>query len=230
MDIKKAKEIFKYIFSKKFLLQIGIAFGVIIALGVVVLLWIRIYTNHGEAVEVPNLKGMKTEQVGAILEDMQLRYELVDSVYNPKAEPGTVIEQIPGAGEMIKRNRTIYISINAVNKPMIAVPDVTNMSNRNAQATLESMGFKVVGIQRVNSEYSDLALGVKTSVGQNLNSGSKLPVGSSVILIVGYSTAGDSTGVDSETEVQLEEEVPTQSTNVPVKRPIRQREDIEEFF
>jgi beta-lactam-binding protein with PASTA domain len=61
---------------------------------------------------------------------------------------------------------------------------------RNAQATLESLGFKVVSIQRVPSEYRDLAVGVKTVMGQNLIAGSKIEVGSKLILIVGSSAEG----------------------------------------
>ena len=182
--------------------------------------------------KVPDLRNMKVAQVESVLNDLDLKYKIIDSVYNPNAAPGSVIEQTPIAGENIKTDRTIYISINAQSKPLISVPKVADLSMRNAQATLESLGFKVVSIQRVPSEYRDLAVGVKTVMGQNLIAGSKIEVGSKLILIVGSSAEGiDGVAVEMEEAVGDETEIGMgAASHAEPSRLSNSGKDIEEFF
>ncbi len=232
MKKSTVKEAFGFIFSKVFLKHFLIGISAFVLLFFLVLFGLRFYTNHGESVKVPDLRNMKVAQVESVLNDLDLKYEIIDSVYNPNAAPGSVIEQTPIAGENIKTDRTIYISINAQSKPLISVPEVADLSMRNAQATLESLGFKVVSIQRVPSEYRDLAVGVKTVMGQNLTAGSKIEGGSKLILIVGSSAEGiDGVAVEMEEAVGDETEIEMgAASHAEPSRLSNSGKDIEEFF
>ena len=197
MNLTKIKEGFKFLITKLFWKNVLLALAIFVVLVFGLLIWLRFYTHHGEFVVVPDLKDLKMEQVVPILEERHLRYEVIDSTYNPSLAPGAVVEQSPVASERIKTNRTIYLTINSLNKPLISIPDVTDMSQRNAQATLESLGFHIVGIEEVFSEYRGLVAGVKTPAGQNAIAGSKLPVGANLILVVGSNTVEDTSFVDT---------------------------------
>src|SRR5690606_41571606 len=55
---------------------------------------LRIYTKHGDAQEVPLLKGLTISEAKAILDKAGLEYQ-IDSVYQMAAQPGLVIEKDP---------------------------------------------------------------------------------------------------------------------------------------
>jgi eukaryotic-like serine/threonine-protein kinase len=184
MDSKKINELLKFIFSKQFLKHLGIAIGIIVFLSMIALLSLRFYTHHGESIEVPNLKGMKLDKAMEVLNDMDLTYEVVDSVYMPQLPPGTIVEQTPAANEKIKRYRDVYLIINSYSKPMISLPDVRDLSYRNAKATLEAQGLKVIGVEYVPSEYKDLVQDVKCG-GKILAPGARIRRETGVILVVG---------------------------------------------
>jgi eukaryotic-like serine/threonine-protein kinase len=102
---------FKYLFTKAFLRQLLYAGLALIILTFILLWWLRITTNHNQKIEVPNLAKMSLDKVEDQLEELDLRYEILDSAnYNPDYPKFSVIEQIPKAGKFVKENRKIYIT------------------------------------------------------------------------------------------------------------------------
>lgn len=63
----KTKQFFQFVFSRGFLKQIGLMLVVLFILIFLTFMFIRFYTNHGEAVEVPALKGLTMEEAGLLL-------------------------------------------------------------------------------------------------------------------------------------------------------------------
>lgn len=184
MDSKKIGQFLAFLFSKQFLKHFLIAIGVIVALGLLSFIVLHFYTHHGESVQVPNLKGMKLSEAIEKLEAEDLQYEVIDSVYMPNLAPGTIVEQTPAANEKIKHYRDIYLVINSYSKPMVSLPDVRDLSYRNAKATLEALGLKVIGVEYVPSEYKDLVKDVKRG-GRILLPGTRIQKESGIILVVG---------------------------------------------
>ena len=59
-------------------------------------LYFPIITNHGDTITVPNLMGMKLEDLDEFLSDRDLRYEVLDdSSYSSEYPPFTVLQQNP---------------------------------------------------------------------------------------------------------------------------------------
>jgi len=127
------------------------------------------------------------EDASKLLDNRDMQYQVVDSVYKPDKDPGVVMEQSPVGGSKIKSYRSVYLTINARRPPGVSLPDVRDLSLRHAQSLLESMGIKVDNVEYVPSEYSDLVRDIKYK-GQVLAPGQKIPVGSSVTLVVGRSS------------------------------------------
>lgn len=184
MASEKTKDFLSFIFSKLFLKQLGIAIGIITFLSVVALLSLSFYTHHGESVKVPNLKNKNIKTAIPLLESLSLRYEIIDSVYFANKPAGTIIEQTPSPNEKIKKLRKVYLTINSYSKPLVTLPDVRDLSYRNAKATLEALGVLVVKIEYVPSEYKDLVKDVKKGR-QVLAPGARVTQGSRLTLVVG---------------------------------------------
>ena len=96
-----------FLISRTFLIQLAIAVVLTVALLLITMVGIRIYTNHGESFPVPDLDGMQIEKAEELLTAQHLQYEIADSTYLDTAEPGAVIGQMPEAGHDVKRNNFV---------------------------------------------------------------------------------------------------------------------------
>ena len=67
-----------------------------------------IYTRHGSGIQVPQLQTLPIDKAIALLKAQNLEYK-IDSVYVPDEKPGSVVQQDPDPGTMVKENRTIYL-------------------------------------------------------------------------------------------------------------------------
>lgn len=173
-----------------------------VALVVGVLYWLNSYTRHNEALLVPDVKGLSVEAAAPFLVGKSLRFEVIDSIYARDMAPGAIIEQIPAADSKVKANRIIFLVVNASHVQMVELPDVIDNSLRQAEATLNALGFKIAEIQIVQSEWKDLVLEV--CVGSRVvTSGTKLPLGSQVVLRVGGEVDLDSLQLDEKTVVEV---------------------------
>ena len=112
----------RFLLSKKFFGHLGIAIAVGIILILAVLLWLRIYTHHGQAITVPDLTALTTDEVGDVTTSRHLRYEVVDSVFSNELPRGTVLKQNPKANSRVKKDRKIFLTMNAVNHEMVSMP------------------------------------------------------------------------------------------------------------
>ncbi len=149
-----------------------------------------IYTRHGEAVVVPDVKGMDVNEAAMRLRNSGLSYEVSDSAYVKNKPAGSILEVNPGVGEKVKEGRVIYLTINTLDVPLRVVPDVAdNSSVRQAQAKIRAAGFKLATEQLINGE-KDWVYGVKYN-GVSLRPGDKVPVGGTLTLIVGNGTLED---------------------------------------
>ncbi len=165
----------------KTLVQMVIVFFLLIA---ITLYGLKLYTRHGKAVLVPDVKAMALPDALRILEREGFRYDIIDSLFIDEAVPGTIVEQTPAGGSKVKEGRIVYLSIKAYSPRMITCPKVADMSMRQALSTLESRGLTDIKVQEVPSEYPDLALGLQYR-GETLEAGDKIPAGSTVTLLVG---------------------------------------------
>jgi beta-lactam-binding protein with PASTA domain len=151
--------------------------------------WLNLYTDHGVEVEVPNVRGMMVEEAQTLAESVGMELNIIDSVYTTKVPRGIVIEQTPPAMSRAKRHRYIYVVMNAKCNRMIPLPDVLQLSYRQATATLEAMGLRISNIVYQPYDHRDIVIGL-TLNGRKLNPGERVEEGSSIVLIVGSGTRG----------------------------------------
>ena len=157
----------------------------IVIIGVVILfIGLRNYTQHGVEVTIPDITGMYIEEAQMILQANNLTLQIIDSTYSSKTPLGTIVEQTPIAGSHAKKGRIIYAVQNARFRRPIIVPEVRDMSLRQAEATLQALGLHVDNIDYEPSTYKDIVLDVRRDE-QPLLPGDRIPEGTAITLVVG---------------------------------------------
>lgn len=149
-----------------------------------VLHWLDVYTRHGEAVVVPDVKGMSVRQAEAVFQKCGLVCEVSDSTYRKDLTPGCILDYNPPMGQKVKEGRIIYLTINTLSIPPKPVPDVAdNSSLREAERRLQAAGFKLAAVDTVPGE-RDWVYGVKYQ-GRLLGQNAQVPTGAALVLVVG---------------------------------------------
>jgi eukaryotic-like serine/threonine-protein kinase len=136
-------EFLRFIISKYFLKHLGLAVVITVAIILITMLYLHLYTHHGQARPVPDFFSLTPEEVAEIAKENKLDYQIIDSVYTNIVDRGTVVEQNPKPGFMVKKDRTIFLTINARNPEMVQVPNLVGLTLRQANAILETSGLKM---------------------------------------------------------------------------------------
>ncbi|WP_455664859.1 PASTA domain-containing protein [Phocaeicola sp.] len=178
------KEFFSFKNNRFFWLNLVAMIVIVIAVALGTLQWLDSYTRHGEAVVVPNVKGMNLRLAENELDKQSLKSIVIDSSYVKGIPPGAILEQNPAGGSKVKEGRTVYLTINADSAPQVAVPDIMdNSSLRQAEAKLRALGFKVTDPEYISGE-KDWVYSIKYR-GRTLQAGEKVPHEAVLTLCVG---------------------------------------------
>lgn len=194
--------VFSKFFNNFYLKNLVAAVVIGVALLLATLYWLDVYTLHNQALIIPDVRGVSVGDAASFISAKSLRYEVIDSVYAKDKPPGTIIEQIPAANSKVKENRIVFLVVNATNVQKIAMPDVVDNSQRQAEATLRTAGFKISEIQLVQSQWKGLVLDV-LYMGRSVPTGTMLPSGAAITLKVGGEIELDSLHVDESAPAEL---------------------------
>lgn len=146
--------------------------------------WMDSYTEHGIAVEVPDITGMQEEDAIAKLAQHHLVGITESHMYVKSMSTGAVVSLRPVANSKVKRGRKIYLTVNSGKRPMIAIPDIIeNCSLREAASRLLAAGFKLTPNDTIPGDL-DWVYGVRCN-GRELQSEELVPEGSELTLVVG---------------------------------------------
>ena len=197
------KEFFSFKTNKYFWVNIVVMIVAVVLIVFGVMKWLDVYTRHGEAVVVPDVKGMTVEEASKMFRNHGLVCVVSDSNYVKNKAAGIVLDVNPGAGQKVKEGRTIYLTINTLSIPLRAIPDVAdNSSLRQAEARILASGFKLNDIEYMAGE-KDWVYGVKYQ-DRVLAMGEKVPMGATLTLMVGNGgeemQEGDSLSADEGAE------------------------------
>lgn len=142
------------------------------------------YTHHGENVSVPELRGLKISKLDKILITHNFHFKVVDSLYEGEKEPGTILDQDPAPNSKVKENRTIYLTVNATQPPDVKMPDLVDVSFRQAEAMLQSFGL-ITGDVLYRSDLAKNAVLEQLYKNRNIKPGTMIPKGAVIDLVLG---------------------------------------------
>lgn len=154
-----------FIKSRLFLKQFLYSIFVIIALLWFTLKFLDIYTMHGRTITVPDLEGLHVEDAEHVISRLNLRYVINDSIYDANREKGTISNQDPMPNVQVKKNRTIYLTTVAKLPEMISMPELNDLSLRQAISILESMHLNVGKLEYVSDIAQNSVIRVKYNQG-----------------------------------------------------------------
>ncbi len=142
--LKNKKMSFKaFVTSKIFLKHFIYAVFIVVAILWFSLKALDIYTLHGRTITVPDLEGLHIEDVNHITDRLNLRYVVNDSIFDATREKGSVASQDPAPDTQVKRNRTIYLTTVAKLPEMVAMPELTDLTLRQAVSILKSLQLNI---------------------------------------------------------------------------------------
>jgi len=171
--------------SKSFARQLIIAGIIIVVLCLGVMRWLAIQTNHGQAIEVPDLTKLTFTQAKKELEALRLEYQINDTLpFDQTFLPNAVIEQDPKVKSKVKEGRKIYLKINATTYETVEIPNLKDRTFRQALPTLVALGLKEGKITYKSYFAEDIVLELQHN-GKTLETGDKVMKTSKIDFVLG---------------------------------------------
>jgi beta-lactam-binding protein with PASTA domain len=180
--------------SRLFWKQIGLALVIGVAILIILIIWLNIYTRHGQSRPTPEVRGLSIKEAKAVAEKSRMRFQVIDSVYTAFVPRGCVAEQIPLPGHRVKKGRMLKVTINAFSPEMVAVPDLVGLPRRQALSLLETAGLQVGQLNYVPNLTVDFVLR-QTLHGREVSPGDSVQKGMVIDLVLGRGLSSQHTPV-----------------------------------
>jgi beta-lactam-binding protein with PASTA domain len=145
---------------------------------------LNFWTNHGEYLRVPEVKGKTLAEATAFLEKQGFEIIIQDSIYQDTMPPLVVLKQFPEPDATVKVNRTVYLTINRATAPLVDMPNLVGLSFRNAELELKAKGLKL-GDTTYVPDIAKNAVKDQLLNSASLRPGTKVPMGSLISLVLG---------------------------------------------
>ncbi len=175
---------FKFITHRP--LWLNILTGILLAVGIFLLFILSLnwLTHHNQSRTVPDVTGRTYDEAVSILNKAGFEVEIMDSIYTDTTKPHMVLKQVPESDEVVKVNRTVFITINRAVPPMVEMPNLVGYSFRNAEMTLINSGLKV-GDTTFRPDFAKGSVLEQLYKGFIIPMGTKIPMGSKISFVLG---------------------------------------------
>ena len=139
--------------------------------------------------KIPSVTGMTYADAKKTLESQGFEVQIQDSAYSDTVPPLQVVKQFPESDELVKVNRTVFITINRAEAPIINMPNLVSMSFRNAEMILRQYGLKLEDTV-FKPDFARNSVLQQIYKGENIKPGSKIQQGSAITLVLGNGIGG----------------------------------------
>lgn len=182
---------FKFLQNKPFWLHLLLALGILFLFLFLFVLSLNWITKHGESNTVPAVTGKSLQNAQSILDKKSFDLVIQDSVYYDSLPPGQILKQIPDADEVVKINRTVYVTINRYVAPDVEMPNLKGYSFKNAELTLKNLGLKI-GDTTFRPDFAKNTVLEASLHGNAVSPGAKIKMGSTINLVLGLGVSDES--------------------------------------
>ena len=184
---------FRFLKDKWFYISLIIMLLVVFVVFEITFLGQARFTRHGTEFPLPNLIRMNYEEAEALYKD-ELTFILIDSIYVKDFPEGAVYQQNPHPGAMVKKGRNVYIIRTSIAPEVVKMPNLRNLSLRQAMVSLNIAGLKVDKLEFV--EYFARNAVIEQKIGDEVIEPKQDVVkGTAVTLIVGLGTGNKTTNL-----------------------------------
>lgn len=187
------KKVKNFIWSKQFLKHFVILIVVYFLIIQGTIWYLTSYTNHGEKIKVPNLIGKNVNSIASQLEQENLSYEVLDSIYDPKKIEGTILTQDPSPTDLsnvfVKHDRIIRLRVSKKTQ-LVEMPQCVDKSQRFAENILKNRGFRYKVAYKSTTESNGAVMEQRYN-GKIIEAKKKIPIGSVIHITVGRNIGGE---------------------------------------
>lgn len=183
----KIQTVLKSVTKRSFGFNLAVIVGSILLLGLIFFLSLGFITKHGDTLTVPDVYRKNVQEATMILEKEGFNVDVRDSIYIDSIPALAVWEQTPAKGATVKVGRTIYLTINKVVPPMVAMPDLEGFTFRSAEMMLHSLRLNV-GDTIYKPDFATNTVLQQLLNGKPLKAGKMVPEGSNITLVLSSGT------------------------------------------
>lgn len=173
----------KYLSRRSFIFNLVIVVLLVAVLYILFFMSLGWITRHGKEVRIPAVIGRDIKTATVVMENMDFEVD-IDSAYDPKQKPLIVLSQMPDVDAVVKKGRTVFLTINKKQAPLTSMPNLLNLSFRSAELMLRSNKLKL-GDTSLRPDIAKGAVLEQLLRGVPIKPGDMVPQGSAIDLVIG---------------------------------------------
>lgn len=183
----------RFLFTKSFLINLSIAIALFLALVYFALDYLESYTLHGQTIEVPDYQGrFWSDTLGEKDTDFELL--ISDSIFQRGAKKNMILDQDPQPGKTVKKGRKIYLTVTSSQPPTISMPNLVDLSLRQATSLMEIYGIQI-GELTYRPDFCTNCILEQRLNGKEIAEGSRIERGVKIDLVVGQGLSKEKVAV-----------------------------------
>ena len=132
-------------------LWVNILAGIGLVLAILIIFFFSLgwITGNGKTEKVPNVLGLDITAAEKNIKALGFDLVVQDSIYVDTLARNSVLRQTPEADEVVKKGRTIFLTVNRVIAPQVDMPNLIGFSLKSAQTYLKVLGLRIGTINLV---------------------------------------------------------------------------------
>ncbi|MBC8377013.1 MAG: PASTA domain-containing protein [FCB group bacterium] len=138
-----------------------------------------LYVNWNDEIRVPSLTHTDLNKATKILKERTLEWTIKDTIFRRDIPSRFIMDQYPEAGQMVKENRKIQLTIN-LPPAKLEMPDLIAITERQAIIAMDRLGLILVETMTDSSDQYERTVVMEQSV----LAGMPVAPGDSIIITV----------------------------------------------
>ena len=175
---------FNFLTKRAFYINLFIIIALLVIIVEAAFFSLNSYTRHGEEIVVPDFVGKNCDSVLQQYADV-FNFVLLDSIYAKNLPEGSFFQQDPLPNSNVKKGRNLYYIKVSEAPEKVIMPNLRNLSLRQAMVLLKANGLKVSELEFVE-HFAKNAVVDQYFKDEAIEPGTEIVKGSEVKLLVGY--------------------------------------------
>lgn len=175
---------FKFLTQRAFYIHLLIIVALIVIIIEAAFISLKGYTRHAEEIIVPDFVGLDCDSIMEAYQD-EYHFIMLDSIYSKVFSEGSIYQQDPLPNSKVKKGRNMYLVKVSEAPEKVAMPNLRNLSLRQALVSLKANGLKVSELEFVE-HFAKNAIVDQKFEGKIVEPGTEIIKGSEIKLLVGY--------------------------------------------
>lgn len=170
--------------KKPLWVNIAVGIGAVLFLILVLFFSLGWITGNGKTEKVPNVVGLDVVAAQKNLSALGFDVVLQDSIYVDTLARNGVLRQTPEADEVVKKGRTVYLTVNRIVAPQVDMPNLVGFSLKSAETYLKVLGLRMGTVSMVPDRNKNVIID-QLANGSPIAPGTKISSGTVIHFLVG---------------------------------------------